>query len=211
VHPGHGAQLVAVEQDAGQELGRGRRAVGHRRRRRAGSPAQPTPAGRRRARPARARHVMRGGSGWPHEGRRQGCDRARARRRRRAVAGRSGRDGCRHSADPRRCDIVVRSQVLPRGVDLAGIEAVLDHAQRQVVPSLFGEDHAEQLDVGLVELAVAGRRALRGDEALALEEPDLGDRDVGELLEQQAQDLPDREVAGGLGDLSHRSARRRRA
>ena len=52
----------------------------------------------------------------------------------------------------------------------------------------------QPLDVAVVELAVARRRPLGLDQALALEEADLGDRDVGELLEQQAEHLADRQV-----------------
>ncbi len=43
-------------------------------------------------------------------------------------------------------------------------------------------------------LPVPRRRALGVDQALALEEPDLRDRDVGELLPQQGQDVTDGEV-----------------
>jgi hypothetical protein len=44
---------------------------------------------------------------------------------------------------------------------------------------LLAQDHAQQIDVVVVELAIAAGGALGVDEALALEEPDLGDGDVG--------------------------------
>src|SRR5207245_349396 len=53
---------------------------------------------------------------------------------------------------------------------------------------------AEAQEVFGVEAAVARRRPLRVDEALALEEPDLGDRDVGELLAELCEHLADREM-----------------
>ena len=57
-----------------------------------------------------------------------------------------------------------------------------------------------------VELAVARRRALRVDEALALEEADLRDRDVGELVAELGQHLADREVlAAAPRSVSRRS------
>ena len=81
------------------------------------------------------------------------------------------------------------------------LQAVLDHLERQEVVALLAQDPAQPLDVGLVELAVARRRALGVEQALALEEPDLGDRDVGELVLEQGEDLADRQVGS-------RSARR---
>ena len=101
----------------------------------------------------------------------------------------------RHPA--RRCRV--------RLLDLTGVDAVLDDAQRQELLALLAQDHAQQLDVVVEELAVPRRRPLRLDQALALEEADLGDRDVGELLEQQAEDLADRQV--GRAGFSHRRAR----
>jgi hypothetical protein len=47
---------------------------------------------------------------------------------------------------------------------------------------LLAQDPTETLHVGLEELAVARRRALGVHQALALQEADLGDRDVGKLL-----------------------------
>ena len=86
------------------------------------------------------------------------------------------------------------------------VEPLLDHLERQEVVLLLVQDPAQPVDVGLVELPVARRGALGVDEALALEEPDLRDRDVGELLPQHAQHLADREVGGsrpGAGARAH--------
>ena len=93
-----------------------------------------------------------------------------------------------------------------RIVELAVGEAVLDHLERQEVLALLAQDPAQALDVGLVELAVARRRALGVEQALALEEADLGDGDVGELVLEQGQDLADREVRA-VGHVGHASPR----
>ena len=74
------------------------------------------------------------------------------------------------------------------------VETALDHLERQEGVPLLAQDPAQALDVRLVELPVARRRALRVDQALALEEADLGDGHVGELLLQERQDLPYREM-----------------
>ena len=74
------------------------------------------------------------------------------------------------------------------------VEALLDHLQRQEVVLLLVQDPPQARHVGLVELPVARRGALGVDEALALEEADLRDRDVGELVAQHAEHLADREV-----------------
>ena len=65
------------------------------------------------------------------------------------------------------------------------------------------EDDAQPLDVGVVELAVAGRRPLGIDEALALEEADLRDRDVGEVVLQKAEHLSDGQVGAVRGGGRH--------
>ncbi len=89
------------------------------------------------------------------------------------------------------------SWLLPRRIDLARVDAILDHSQWQVVLALFAQYAPQQLDVVGVELAIPGRGSLRIDQSLTLEEPDLRDRDVGKLLEQQCEDLADREVSTG--------------
>ena len=83
------------------------------------------------------------------------------------------------------------------GIDLARIQSVFDDAQRQVVLALLAQDAAQQFDVIVVELAVARRRALRVDQALTFEETDLGDRDVGKLLEKQCEHFTN-------GEMRHR-------
>ena len=68
------------------------------------------------------------------------------------------------------------------------------------------QDPPQPLDVGLVELAVARRGPLGIDQALALEEADLGDGDVGELVLEQRQHLADRQV-GSVSVGSRRADR----
>ncbi len=65
------------------------------------------------------------------------------------------------------------------------------------------QDPPQPLDVVVVELPVARRRALGVEQALALEEADLRDRDVGELVLEQGEHLADREVraVSSLGGL----------
>jgi hypothetical protein len=64
------------------------------------------------------------------------------------------------------------------------VETILDHAQRQKVLALLAQDEAESFDVVVVELAVSRRGAFGNDQALALEESNLRDRDVRELFEE---------------------------
>ena len=84
----------------------------------------------------------------------------------------------------------------------AVVEHLLDHLEWQEVVTLLTQDPPQPLDVGAVELPVAGAGALGGDQTLALEEPDLRDRDVREVLLHQRQDLADRQVIGRSG-LTH--------
>ncbi len=72
-----------------------------------------------------------------------------------------------------------------------GVEDLDDPGQRLVVVALEQQGVAQPLDVGVGELAVAGRRPLRRDDPLLLQEPDLGDRDRREVLVQQLEDLAD--------------------
>ncbi len=79
-------------------------------------------------------------------------------------------------------------------VSAPSLEAALDHLERQEVLALLAQHPSQPFDVVLVELAVPRRGALGVDETLALEEADLRDGDVGELLAQQGEDVPDRQV-----------------
>ncbi len=74
------------------------------------------------------------------------------------------------------------------------VETVLDDLERQEVLALLEKHPAQSIDVLLVELAVARRRALGVDQSLAFQEADLRDGDVGELLAQQGQDVTDRQI-----------------
>jgi len=70
---------------------------------------------------------------------------------------------------------------------------------------LLAQDPPQPFDVRLVELAVAGRCALGVEQTLALEEPDLRDRDVRELLLEERENFADREV-GAWPAVRRRSA-----
>ena len=59
---------------------------------------------------------------------------------------------------------------------------------------LLAQNEPQPVEIAVVELAIARRRALGIDESLTLEKADLGDRDVGKLLEQQPEYFTDREV-----------------
>jgi hypothetical protein len=74
------------------------------------------------------------------------------------------------------------------------LEAALDNFERQEGISLLAQDPAQAVNVRLVELAITRRGALGVDQALALEEADLGDGHVGELFLQERQNLPYREM-----------------
>jgi hypothetical protein len=78
--------------------------------------------------------------------------------------------------------------------------------------ALLPQDPAEAFHVGLVELAVAGRRPLGDEQAPALEETDLRDRDIREFLAEQGEHVANCKI-GALphGDLSLRSSREKRA
>jgi hypothetical protein len=66
-------------------------------------------------------------------------------------------------------------------------EPIPDHLERQEVLSLLAQDPTESFHVRLEEFAIPRRGAFRVHQTLALEEPDLGDRDVREFLPQQRQ------------------------
>ena len=84
--------------------------------------------------------------------------------------------------------------VRPEVVQLPAGQAVPDHLEGQEMLPLLAEHPAQPLHVVVEELAVARRRTLGVDQALALEEADLRDGDVGELLPEQRQDVADGEV-----------------
>jgi hypothetical protein len=80
------------------------------------------------------------------------------------------------------------------GVLVAG-QAFLDHPQRQVRVPLHGEDVPQPLDVGRAEPPVTGPRPGRLDQALGLQEADLGGADVREFRPQLRQHLADAELS----------------
>ena len=61
------------------------------------------------------------------------------------------------------------------------LKVVFDDAQRQIVIALGGEHVTQPLNVGVGELAIAGRRALWLDQPFSFKEADLRDRDVGKV------------------------------
>src|SRR4029079_18194018 len=71
-------------------------------------------------------------------------------------------------------------------------EAALDHLPGQEMLALLTQDPAQAFHVGVVELPIAGRGALWIEQALALEESDLGDGDVGELVLEEREHFPNR-------------------
>ena len=81
----------------------------------------------------------------------------------------------------------------------AVLEAAFDHLEGEEVLALLAEDPAEAIDVGLVELAVTGRRPLGNEQPPALEETDLRDRHVRKLLTQQRENVAN----GQVGALPH--------
>ena len=109
---------------------------------------------------------------------------ASPRARAAAPAGCGGRSAAGLAAAGRRARPATRGLGArrPPALGLVVAQPALDDLQRQEVLALLAQDPAQPLDVGLVELAVARRRALGVEQALALEEADLGDGDVGELV-----------------------------
>src|SRR5579875_3566198 len=80
------------------------------------------------------------------------------------------------------------------GTGLAMLKPLPDHAQRQVVITLGGEDEPQPGDVIRAEPPVAGGRPSRADQPLGFQEADLGDADVRELGAQLDKHLADAEV-----------------
>src|SRR5581483_4229065 len=72
-------------------------------------------------------------------------------------------------------------------------ELLADHPQRQELVALEAQDRAQSLVVVLGVEPVAALGAPRRQQLLVLQVPDLGDRDVGELLLQRLADRPDRD------------------
>ena len=60
--------------------------------------------------------------------------------------------------------------------------------------ALLSQDPAKALDVGLVELTVTRWRPLRDEQAPALEETDLRDRDVREFFAEQGEHVANSEI-----------------
>ena len=154
-----------------------------------------TGAGSRRSRPRRrssagpsaSRHAARDADSRLGALRRRGAvssnsavDRSLGRASRRLAAGRRRLRPSRHADSLRRRSTSSR-------------RSLMTFSGRKC-SRLLVQDPAQPLDVGGVELPVARRRALGVDEALALEEADLRDRDVGELVAQLVEHLADREV-----------------
>src|SRR3954452_16986311 len=132
----------------------------------------------------------------PRESQLRGVSRERVRGRV-AVA---GQDHARHL----RARGAVQRRRLQAAVDR--VEVLADHLQREVVLTLAGQHVPQPLHVTVRELPVAGWGALRFDQPLGLEEPDLGDVQAGEVRTQLAEHLPDAQPSPRGGRLSHGSA-----
>src|SRR2546423_7172322 len=115
-------------------------------------------------------------------------------------------------AEPAQVELVVRFRDAPRRLPPAALlsrpgrrrELLADHPQRQELVPLKAQDRLQALDVVLAEEPVAALRAARRQQALILEVPDLGDRDVRELGLQAPADGADREQPLPLGCLRGR-------
>ena len=84
-------------------------------------------------------------------------------------------------------------RVLTRNLTVGlAVELGLDDLQWQVVVALGGQDEPEPRTVIGGEPAVPRGAALRGNQTLGLEKPNLGDGDVGEIRPQQIQHGSDR-------------------
>jgi hypothetical protein len=59
---------------------------------------------------------------------------------------------------------------------------------------LLAQDVAQKFHVFVVELPIARRGSLGFDQALAFEETNLGNRHIGEFLEEKSENLPDGEI-----------------
>ena len=84
-----------------------------------------------------------------------------------------------------------------------GVRTLYSLASRllsSVIP-LLAENPAQPLHIVVEEFAIARGRTLGVDQALALEEADLRDGDVGELLPQEGQDVTDGEISAGAHSL----------
>jgi hypothetical protein len=82
---------------------------------------------------------------------------------------------------PRGFEFRSKVGIVTRGAGL-GLKTPFDHLQGQEGVSLLPQHPAQAVDVCVIKLPVTGRRSLRVDQALALEEPDLRDGDVRELV-----------------------------
>ena len=88
----------------------------------------------------------------------------------------------------------------PRRIfDCPTLETIAYDPQWEEVLALLAKDDSQQVDIVVVELAVPTCRSLGIDQALALEESDLRNRDVGKLLEQKSEHFAD----GQVGTVGH--------
>ena len=85
---------------------------------------------------------------------------------------------------------------------------ITDDPQWKEVLTLLSQNPDKARQVGLGELPVAGRRPARPDQALRLEIPDLGQRQIRELLPEPLEDIADAEadVVGRPSSGHHRGS-----
>src|SRR4029450_10602958 len=69
------------------------------------------------------------------------------------------------------------------------LQMLSDYLQWQVMFPLHREYIPQALYIAFGVAAITRRRALRRDESLGLQKPDLGDRDLGEFSSQDGHDL----------------------
>src|SRR4029453_12319243 len=69
------------------------------------------------------------------------------------------------------------------------LQVLSDHLQWQVMFPLHREHIPQPFYIALGVAAITRRRALRSDESLGLQKPDLGDRDLGKFSPQDGHDL----------------------
>ena len=109
-----------------------------------------------------------------------------------------------------RCADTIRRPVdgsLPAGLGLLVLRAagglaalrqsLADYPQRQVLVALRGQHEPQLLHIRRAEPPVPRRRASRADQALGLQETDLGDADLGKLTAQLDEHLADAKVSAG--------------
>jgi hypothetical protein len=77
------------------------------------------------------------------------------------------------------------------GRQISAGKTFFDDFQREKVIALLEKNPTNPVDVVLTELAITGGTALGIEKTLCFEEADLGDGDIGKLLLEKPEYLPD--------------------